>query len=75
MCGDHRGFGEAAGQGLGGQEPGGDPEGPADRAGRCQRRYADFLKQAFNIHTVADLGRNKYFRAAQALWALGETTK
>jgi hypothetical protein len=25
---------------------------------------ADLLKQAFNIKTVGDLGRNKYFRAA-----------
>ena len=30
------------------------------------------LKQAFNIKTVADLGRNKYFRAAQALYDLAD---
>jgi hypothetical protein len=30
------------------------------------------LRQAFNIRTVADLGRNKYFRAAQALYDLAD---
>ena len=30
------------------------------------------LQQAFNIKTVADLGRNKYFRAAQALYDLAD---
>jgi hypothetical protein len=30
------------------------------------------LQQAFNIKTVGDLGRNKYFRAAQALADLDE---
>ena len=30
------------------------------------------LQQAFNIKTVGDLGRNKYFRTAQALSALDE---
>ena len=34
---------------------------------------ADLLRQAFNIKTVADLGNNKYFHAAQALTVLGET--
>jgi hypothetical protein len=33
---------------------------------------ADALKQAFNIKTVQDLGRNKHFKAAAALVALGE---
>ncbi len=28
---------------------------------------AELLKDAFNIKTVGDLGRNKYFRAAQLL--------
>ena len=28
---------------------------------------AELLKQAFNIKTVGDLGRNKYFRLAAAL--------
>jgi hypothetical protein len=32
----------------------------------------DLLKQAFNIKTVGDLGKNKYFRAAQLLVQLSE---
>ena len=35
---------------------------------------ADALRQAFNVKTVADLGRNKFFRAAQALTLLGEAS-
>ncbi|KXK62098.1 hypothetical protein AWW66_10145 [Micromonospora rosaria] len=31
---------------------------------------AKLLKEAFNITTVGDLGRNPYFRTAQALVAL-----
>lgn len=30
------------------------------------------LQQAFNVKTVGDLGRNPFFRAAQALALLGE---
>jgi hypothetical protein len=33
---------------------------------------ADALKKAFNVTTVHDLGRNKYFKAAAALVALSE---
>jgi hypothetical protein len=33
---------------------------------------ADLLKKAFNIKTVGDLGKNKYFRAAQLLAELAE---
>ena len=33
---------------------------------------AKALQSAFNIKTVADLAKNKYVRAAQALHALGE---
>jgi hypothetical protein len=33
---------------------------------------ADLLKQAFNVKTVGDLGKNKYFRAAQLLAQLAE---
>ena len=33
---------------------------------------ADLLKQAFNIKTIGDLGKNKYFRAAQLLAQLAE---
>lgn len=31
---------------------------------------AEHLRAAFNIKTVADLGKNKYFAAAQAMLAL-----
>ena len=34
---------------------------------------ADLLGRAFDIRTVADLGKNKYFRAAQVLQHLSET--
>lgn len=33
---------------------------------------AQALQQAFNVKTVGDLGRNKFFRAAEALTLLGE---
>ena len=33
---------------------------------------AEALKAAFNVKTVGDLGKNKFFRAAQALAMLGE---
>ena len=33
---------------------------------------AESLRQAFNVKTVHDLGRNKYFKAAYALVALHE---
>lgn len=33
---------------------------------------AEALKKAFNVKTVQDLGRNKYFKAAAALVALSE---
>ncbi|MDQ6776023.1 MAG: hypothetical protein M3071_07345 [Actinomycetota bacterium] len=36
---------------------------------------ADLLQKAFGIKTVGDLGRNKYFRAAQALSVLAEAAK
>jgi hypothetical protein len=36
---------------------------------------AQFLRQAFNIKTVGDLGRNKYFRAATALVDLANASK
>ncbi len=34
---------------------------------------AEALKQAFGVKTVGDLGKNKFFRTAQALALLGET--
>lgn len=36
---------------------------------------ARLLQEAFGIKTVADLGRNKHFRAAQALLNLSEASK
>jgi hypothetical protein len=33
---------------------------------------AELFRQAFQIKTVGDLGRNKFFRAAQALVALAD---
>ena len=36
---------------------------------------ADLLQKAFSIKTVGDLGRNKFFRAAQALSELPESSK
>ena len=33
---------------------------------------AQLLKNAFNVSTVGDLGKNKYFRAAQLLAELAE---
>jgi hypothetical protein len=33
---------------------------------------AEALRAAFNLKTVGDLGKNKFFRAAQALALLGE---
>jgi hypothetical protein len=36
---------------------------------------AKLLQEAFNIKTVGDLGRNKYFRTASAIVTLAETAK
>jgi hypothetical protein len=33
---------------------------------------AEALRSTFNVKTVGDLGKNKFFRAAQALALLGE---
>ncbi len=33
---------------------------------------ADALKSAFNVKTISDLGKNKYFQAAVALYELGQ---
>jgi len=35
---------------------------------------AELLEKAFSIKTIGDLGKNKYFRAAQALSALAEAS-
>jgi hypothetical protein len=36
---------------------------------------AKLLKEAFNIDTIGDLGRNKYFRAAAAMVDLAERAR
>ncbi|MEZ0076025.1 hypothetical protein [Planotetraspora sp. GP83] len=36
---------------------------------------AEFLKNAFNIKTIGDLGRNKFFRAATAITDLADSIK
>jgi len=36
---------------------------------------AELLEKAFSIKTVGDLGKNKYFRVAQALLVLAESSK
>jgi hypothetical protein len=36
---------------------------------------AQHLKEAFNIKTIGDLGRNKYFRAAAAIVDLANSAK
>jgi hypothetical protein len=59
--------------GTGGQEPGGDPQGSGQRArAGVSDDDAEALKKAFNVKTVGDLGKNKFFKAAQALTLLGE---
>lgn len=45
---------------------------PVDALQGVSPRHAELLKEAFNIKTVGDLGRNKYFRTAQGLSALDE---
>jgi hypothetical protein len=36
---------------------------------------AKLLAEAFNIKTIGDLGRNKYFKAAAAIVALAESAR
>ena len=36
---------------------------------------AKLLQEAFNIKTVGDLGRNKFFRTASAMVTLADTAK
>lgn len=45
---------------------------PVDALAGVSPADATALQQAFNIKTVGDLGRNKYFRAARALTELDE---
>jgi hypothetical protein len=50
-------------------------DAPVDALAGVTASDADLLTQAFNIKTVGDLGRNKYFRAAAALVDLAERAK
>ena len=45
---------------------------PVDALQGVSEGDAALLKEAFNIKTIGDLGKNKYFRAAQLLSQLGE---
>jgi hypothetical protein len=48
---------------------------PVDALAGVTENDAKLLQEAFNIKTVGDLGRNKYFRAAAALVDLAERAK
>ncbi len=50
-------------------------DAPVDALAGVSAGDAELLKEAFNIKTVGDLGRNKYFRAAAALVDLAERAK
>jgi len=50
-------------------------DAPVDALAGVSEGDAELLKQAFNITTLGDLGRNKYFRAAAALVDLAEQAK
>jgi len=48
---------------------------PVDALAGVSEGDAKLLKEAFNIKTIGDLGRNKFFRAASALVELAERSK
>ena len=50
------------------------PKAPVSALAGVSDAGAAALQQAFNVKTVGDLGRNKFFRAAQALALLAEST-
>ena len=50
-------------------------DSPVDALAGVSEGDATLLREAFNIKTVGDLGRNKYFRAAAALVDLAERAK
>ena len=50
-------------------------DAPVDALSGVSEGDAKLLQEAFNIKTVGDLGRNKYFRAAAALVDLAERAK
>ena len=50
-------------------------DAPVDALAGVSAGDAKLLEEAFNIKTVGDLGRNKYFRAAAALVDLAERAR
>ena len=42
-------------------------DAPVDALQGVSAKDAELLKQAFNIKTIGDLGRNKFFLAARAI--------
>jgi hypothetical protein len=50
-------------------------DAPVDALSGVSENDAKLLKEAFNIKTVGDLGRNKFFRIAAALVDLNERAK
>ena len=50
-------------------------DAPVDALAGVSAGDAKLLEEAFNIKTVGDLGRNKYFRAAAALVELAERAR
>ena len=50
-------------------------DAPVDALAGVSAGDAKLLAEAFNIKTVGDLGRNKYFRAAAALVDLAERAR
>jgi hypothetical protein len=50
-------------------------DAPVDALAGVSAEDAESLRKAFNIKTVGDLGRNKYFKAAAALLELAHAAK
>ena len=50
-------------------------DAPVDALSGVTEADGKLLQEAFNIKTIGDLGRNKYFRAAAALVDLAERAK
>jgi hypothetical protein len=50
-------------------------DAPVDALAGVTAADAELLQKAFNIKTVGDLGRNKFFRAAAALVDLANSAK
>jgi hypothetical protein len=48
-------------------------EAPVEALAGVSESDAQALKSAFNVKTIADLGKNKYFAAAVALYDLSKS--